>query len=278
MARTIEQIRDSIIAEKELNQELAELNSTSNTAIWRLWAWLAAFSSWVIENLFDEHKAEVDTMIRELRPAYIPWLTEKSYAFQFGFDLVPDETYYDNTGIDEAVVAASKVIKYAKVIELQRGLMFKIAGETAGVRGPVSPAQEAAFTAYINESIKPPVKVRIVNKQPDKLKLRIKVFYNPQILDATGKRLDGTDNTPVQTAITGYIENLTFDGLYVINQLEKTLELVSGVEIASTVQAEVAYESVPFTPIDVYYRPQSGYLTFDDPSDLTIEFIPYVNI
>ena len=72
MARTISEIYDEIIAEKELSTTLnagllpvgttyddliSELSAKSKVAVWRLWAYIVAVQSWVNEKLFDEHVA-----------------------------------------------------------------------------------------------------------------------------------------------------------------------------------------------------------------------------
>lgn len=70
MARTIQQIQQEILTAKAKEPALSELNSTSKTAIWRLWTYITAFAIWTLEKIFDQHRKEIDDKIRIKR--YFP--------------------------------------------------------------------------------------------------------------------------------------------------------------------------------------------------------------
>ena len=59
MARTVETIYADLLARKEADTNLNELSSTSKTAIWRLWIYIVAYATNVLEMLFDSHATEV---------------------------------------------------------------------------------------------------------------------------------------------------------------------------------------------------------------------------
>jgi hypothetical protein len=117
----------------------------------------------------------------------------------------------------------------------------------------------------------------IVNFQPDKLRLTIDVYYNPQTLNAQGERIDGTSATPVQDAIKSYLKNMPFDGVFLKSGLVDTLQKVPGVIVPEVRAAQATkYDVNIWTSIDINYSPFSGFLRIYDPSDLVLNFVPYV--
>ncbi len=88
MARTITEIQDDIISRITATAGLADLNSSSKTAVWRLWTYVVAVTAWVLENLFDLHKSEVTSLINEKAPHSLRWYANKAKDFQHGSELV----------------------------------------------------------------------------------------------------------------------------------------------------------------------------------------------
>lgn len=279
MARKIDEIELQILNAIAVSPTLSTvLTSTSRVSVWRLLVYIFSVAVWALENLFDIHKAEVTDIIENTRPSYLPDLKNSILNFQYGYDLVPGQTFYDNTGIDESLIAASKVVKYVAIVELTRGLLIKVAGSTGGDLAPLTSPQAAALFQFVGR-IKPPgVGIRIVNKVADSLKITQRIYYNPLILDNTGKRLDGSSDTPIQQATEAFLKSQPFNGQYIINRHERAIEAVDGVVIAPILNAEADYESVGFIPFDVLYLPDSGYLRFATPSDYILEFVPHENL
>ncbi|MGV4333172.1 nucleotidyltransferase, partial [Ornithobacterium rhinotracheale] len=96
MARSIEEIQQQIYQEKANHEELNELNSTSKTALWRLWIYIVSVAIWSLEKIFDLHRAEIDERLRQLKPHTARWYRNKALAFQYGFDLLEDGDKYNN--------------------------------------------------------------------------------------------------------------------------------------------------------------------------------------
>lgn len=275
MARTIAEIQQEIIDAKNADATLAALNSTSKVAIWRLWSYITAVAIWTLENLFDFHKAEVAQIIDDMRPAYIKWYVEQSKAFQLGYDLVQDDIVYDNTGLDENTVEASKVVKYAAANGIFRGVRIKVATIINNELNPLPAAAMTAFEAYMNR-IKPAgIRLYFLNEIADSLKLNLTVYYDAMVLDINGKRIDGTSDQPVQDAIDMFLKNQPFNGLFVIMKLVDALQGVDGVVIPSIISAQAQYGSLPYQDISVSYLPDAGYLRIVSPLDLTLNFIPH---
>lgn len=276
MARTITEIQNEIIVQVQGNATLAPLlTSTSRVAIWRLNTYVVAVCIWTLETLFDIHVADVNETISKLKPHSLRWYAEKAKAFQFGYNLVDDADYYDNTGIDPALIETSKVVDYAAVIEQERGLRIKVAKDNGTDLQALSNTELDAFEEYMKRVKDAGVRLNITTGPADNLKLSADIYYNPLVFDSTGARLDGAGNTSVQNAIKNYLKNLPFNGVFVLQSLIDVLQQVDGVTIVQITNAQARYGVLPFQSFAVKYVPDAGYLRFAVDGDLILNFIPY---
>ncbi|HLO38378.1 MAG TPA: hypothetical protein VK173_07810 [Lacibacter sp.] len=275
MARAITDIQNEIIAQVQANATLAPLlTSTSKVAVWRLLTYVVAVCIWTLEKLFDIHVIDVNETISKLKPHSLRWYAEKARAFQYGYNLVDDADYYDNTGIDDATIEASQVVAYAAVVEQERGLRIKVARDTGDLAALTSP-QLTAFIEYMKRVKDAGVRLNITSTAADGLKLTLEIYYNPLVLNSTGARLDGAGAEPVQDAVKNYLKNLPFNGVFVLQSLIDQLQVVDGVKIAHLVSAQAQYGLLPYQSFAVKYLPDSGYLRLINPGDLVLTFIPY---
>lgn len=280
MARTIDEIQQSMLAEIQADPVLSPVaTSTSKTAIYRLFTRIVASCAWTVEVLFDTLKAEVNEILAALKPHTLRWYARKAAAFQYGYSLPIDSDTYDNTGVSEEDLEASLIVKYVAVTEgtVDNRLRVKVATETTDLT-PLSAPQLEAFTEYISRIKDAGVRINIESNVADKIKLSLKIYYDPLILNGEGQRIDGSDAEPVQTAVKTYLKNLPFNGVFVLAYLTDSLQKVDGVVIPHIVSCETSYGILPFTSVDVQYLPDAGYLRFENEADLTIEFLPQTQL
>lgn len=227
---------------------------------------LLSYFMFLLEQIFDTHKKEVDDIIEAKMPHRPSWYRTKAKAFQYGFDLIEDSDKYDNTGFTNDVIEASKIIKYSAVTQNGGQLLIKIAAENGGVLAPITAPQKAAFDAYVAEIADCGVKYIVVNNQPDILLLNMQIYRDSLVIDENGMSiLKG--NYPVQDAILEYMKELPFNGELVLAHLVDKLQQVEGVLIPHIVNAESQIidlntnEYLPPQPINVKTVPESGYFT-----------------
>lgn len=271
MARSIAEIENAILAQKEQTPELSELTSDSRTSIWGSILYLVAYAIWTMEKLFDLFKAEVDDTISRLKPHSLRWYAEKAKAFQYGFDLIEESDVYDNTGFTESQIQASKIVSYAAVVEQIRGIRIKVAKSVGTDLGPLTNQELDSFTAYMREVKDAGVKLSITSGPADMLLLGLTVRYDPLVLNSQGQRLDGSSLTPVKDAIKDHLKNLPFNGVFSVQSLVDTIQAVDGVADLSVDQVQTKYGALPFTTVNITVIPDAGYLRIDD-ADLTINY------
>lgn len=285
MARTIAQIQQAIIDAKNADTNLSGLSSTSNVAIWRLWTYIVAFCQWTIETFFDLHVTEVKSIIATQKPHTLQWYATMAKAFQYGDALAVDSDTY-------AVIDTTKqIVNYAAATEYKdgiKGLRIKIATLSGGSLAKIVDPQLTAFKAYMAQIKDAGVRLTIDSNDPDSLKLSLNIYYDALVLDSNGKRLDSTNDTPVQNAIDTFLESIDFNGLYINYELLQAIKSVDGVVIPELISAQASYGTRPYVPlfpayidssgalIDVGYTPDAGYLRiFNRNTDLSLNFIPH---
>jgi len=242
MARTIQEIYDSIITEKEgfssldgllplgtdYSSLLADLSSTSKVAVWRLWAYVVAWFSWILENLWDQHKAEVEAIANAAKYGSLPWYVSQSKLWQDGDTL----TYVDGFP-GYAVIDASKrkVTQASAVEDVFPAQVFLKVAQGADPLTPLAPSDLTEFTAYVNQ-IKPAgIKVVVSSLNADTLQVNMTIGYDP-ILNPGVVSLD------VETAIEEYLKSLPFEGRFTRLAVEDAIQAVAGVETISRVTLE----------------------------------------
>ena len=262
MAESINDIQAQIIAAKEADPVIgtagtAPLNNPSDTAEWRLWSYNTAVAMQTQQELFDDHKVEVESILASQMPHTEQWYATKAKAFQYGDSLPADSDVY--AVIDPTV----QVVSFAAAKDNYPFLRIKVAKNTGGVLGPLSGAEFTAFQAYMNAIKDAGIPIEFTNNNADSLRLSFNIFYDPQILDNTGARLDGSAATPVQDAINAFIDNLPFNVVFIPNDLVTALKAVEGVTIAELTYVAAKYGLLPYTAIGGFYVPDAGYMDLD---------------
>jgi hypothetical protein len=272
MARTIKEIHDGLLAKVANDAVLSnELNSTSDFAIYRLFLYIVAFGSWVVENLHDVFKADVNETIAAMKPHSLRWYAEKAKQFQYGYNLVPETDYYDNTGLTAAQIKESKIVAYAAVVEQARGLRIKVAKLVGGILVPLDANELVAFIAYMNAIKDAGVKLNITTAVADRLRIELIVRINPLVLKMDGSRNDGTDPAPVKSAQDNFLLNLPFNGVYSVQKNIDAIQKVDGVEDLQLVGVQTKYGNLNFTSVNISVVPDAGYLR-NDAADFIVTY------
>lgn len=269
--RTLEEIQNEIITAKESNPELSRLSSTSKSAIWRNLVYTISFAIWLLENIFQQHKKEVDTALLELTPHTPRWYRNKALAFQYGFDLLTDSDKYNNEGFTEEQIANSKIIKYSAVVEAETEsrLIIKIATEKNDELNPIDVQEQQTFEAYIKEIKDAGVRITVINYEPDILRLGIRIVRNPLVLDANGMSIL-TGKYPIQDDLQEFMKELPFNGELILQDLANKLEKTEGVKIVQIDYAQSKWIDADlggygsFENIDMRKVPVSGYFKIED--------------
>lgn len=284
MARTIADIKKSItdvliqdpeiINAYQLTPDKTFEEEFSAASVESIILYAASYGIYVHETLFDEHKAEVRAIIDNMKPGSQLWYANKAKDYQKGFALAYGSDKYDNTGFTDEVINASKIIKHAVAVEQDRGMRIKVATEINGLLDKVSDIDMPGLKAYMEKVKYAGVPLNITSGVADSLRLNLLVKYDPLVLDAEGKRLDGNGPQTVQDAVKNYLKNLPFNGRLELSALMDALQLVDGVKAPYVTLAQKRYGIMEFTSFEnMVYEPDAGYMKiYDEVNDLQITF------
>lgn len=265
MARSIDTIYAQIISEKADRQELDVLDSTSSTAIYRLWAYVTAAVIFTLETLFDLHRAEVDGIIATQKPGSLLWYRSMCLGFRHGVGLVVEN---GRVGYPPGANEIPPLIAQCSVREAADGLVVKIAKEVGSELEPLSVTELSAFSAYLSAIKYAGTPVRIINSPAELLMINAVIYYDPIVFTASGTSL--ADNSrPVDAAIQNYLRNLPFDGRLKRTALIEVILDVPGVKDVQITTLSSKYEQYPYEPIPVSYIPIPGYFKIDPNTPLS---------
>lgn len=275
MARTIQVIYDSIIAEKQ-NQTalnalqpaiddsqtlLNDLTTTSKVAIWRLWAWLTAVAINVHENVWDLFKAEVEARALQLPTGTGLWYHAQILLYQHGDALGWTGTQY---GYDP-ITPANRVIDTAAVIDAGFQVRIKLAKfDLAGDPEALSAAELSGAQGYINQIKFAGTATSVTSAAADDLKVNYFIKYDPLILAPDGSLISDPSAFPVIDAIKAKVKGLPFNGVLSLMQLTDSVQAASGVLDATLNSAEAKFGALPYAAINKEYLPDAGYLALDE--------------
>lgn len=275
MSRTIAQIQNEMLVNIAANETLSVLNSTSKTAIYRLIVYIVAVSIQIHESFFDSHTREVDVRLANEKAGTLPWYRTMALRFQFGFSLVADKDYFDNTGATDEQIEASKIIKYAAVNETvdQSRVILKIAGEVNGVLTDFTdPSQVEAIENYYKRIKVAGTNLTIINYKADQLYLVLQIKRDALVLNENGmSKLNG--DYPVNEALQQFMKELDFNGELRLSALVDKIQQVAGVIDATLLSAQSSWINPDLggygdpQPIAISKIAESGYfeiVSFDN--------------
>ena len=292
MARTVDEIYDSLIAQKESNSDLApllpdpetasqlqsKLSSGSKVAGWRLFLKVVAWGIRQHELVFDDHKTDIKKFADTLIGGTTRWLQRQCFLFQLGDVLVYNTDTNKFSYLSDNPTA--QIIKRAAVLEAGGQLRIKVAKEDGGGDPEkLGTSELSAFQTYISQIKFAGTNVIVTSNDADELQINYEVFYDPILMQANGSLVSDGSTFPVEDAINDYIENLPFNGVLNLTELTDVVQQAVGVKDPRLSSALARFGSNPFTSITREYVADAGYMKVDPGTPLsgTITYTPEPN-
>jgi len=249
---------------------LADITSASKVAVWRLFIWLFAVGSWIVETLFDNHKAEITGILAAKNPHHERWYAEESKKFQYGYALIWKDNQYVYDRIDEN----AKIVKYAAASEKNGKVILKVAKLVSGVKAALDVTEKATFTEFWRKWKDAGVPLEIVSLSADILKISITIVRDRLVLNGNNSLLRDASVFPIADAIAAYAGGLEFDGVIMLSKL---VDAIQGAEGVIDVKLNSAYHKPAggtYTLVDMKVESVSGY--FIIATDSSYQFVDNV--
>jgi hypothetical protein len=255
MARTTEAIYQELLAEKQSKSSLNPLNSTSATAVWRLWLYISASGIAAHEALWERAQAALNTQARSLQVGTPSWYVAKAREYRVGDSLevnpITFQVEYPSTATGE------QIIRYAAISGIGVSSVLKVAKEVATVPTPLTSGELDAFRTYIDRLQFAGSQIVSQSLAADTLRLTAELYYDGSFVEADLL-------TAVNAAINDYLRNLPFNGRIITNALIDAVQAVEGVRdfYITSFEGKNAVADV-FAPIGRSYTPLAGYALFE---------------
>ena len=228
----------------------------SKASIENVLLYIVAYCAHVLEVLFDNVKAEIETEIATKMPGSLQWYVSKLKGFMLDFDFDENTGEFITGGRTESEINAAFVVKHAVALDdnANNVLLLKVATENGGKLQPLKEDAAEKLKAYISRIKYAGVKTELINQEGDTFNCTVKIWYDPLQSAATVK-------SACIKAIEGYIKNLPFNGEYSNMALIDHLQTVSGVKVADFRNATYTENTVDriTKDIDGKIRPYAGY-------------------
>lgn len=266
----IQFIRTEIYNQVTNDTDLNLVNSSSNDALWEMWADIFAYVSWLLHRLWLIYEQRLNTAAAAVIPHTAYWYSVKAKEFQLGDAL----TVVDGAIIYPIIDESKRIVAVSAVKENDGKLVLKVAKASASGLEPLDASELSAFDGYIKSIKDAGVSILIVSQNADVLKLELSIYYNPIIPLATIQN-------NVESAINNYLLNLPFDGIFRRTKLVDALQKIEGVvDINIDVcEASVSYVTTSaFNPVETFYDTVAGYMNIDSnfPLNGSINYISNV--
>jgi hypothetical protein len=287
MARTVEEIYNSLIAEKEALDNLSglqpdpdefqtflqDLTSTSKVALWRLLFYVVAFGHWVIETLQDRHVAEVTALKYTLITGTPIWYRQKALEFQYGDALTWNGAQY----VYDPITESNQIVKRAAVVTAGGITRVKVAKlDVDGVTPiPLTSPENVSFTAYMESIAFAGVNILVISTDADEIIINATIYYDPLVLTPTGESIEDVGVFPAEDAINAYISNLPFNGVFNKTQLVDAIQAAEGVVDPVLGALTARYGSNPFASVSDNYTSFAGHMTIaaGNPLSSTLTYV-----
>lgn len=255
---------------------LDDLDSTSKVARWRLIFWVVATCVYSFEVAVDLAIMIMESLAKKSRFGTIPWYVNEALLFQYGDTLV----YVNNEYQYPTINIANQIVKRAAVEENGNTINVKVATLVGGVITPLSLGQKAAVEAYFDKKKPAGSDVVIISDPSDELRLFVKAYFDPQLLDNTGQLISNPGIYPLHDAINNFISNLNvsnFNGRLELCDLVDAMQKAIGITSAYVTSASARYGANPYVPFTERYQSNAGHLVIDNAFPLT-STVTYANV
>lgn len=268
MARTITQIHNELKSNFIANTDIQEKygidtsltfdQQFSKVSIENLFLYIVAVSIYILEQLFDDHKTDVDEALANMRPHRLQWYVTKAKAFQYGDSLVSDADYYDVEDEEK------QIISHASAEEVAGRLFIKVAKLVDNSLAPLSSTELSSFTTYMERIKDAGVSITYISDEGDDLRIVMDIWYDPLVVNENGELLEDSSVKPAEDAIRNFIVNLPFNGEFIVTDLVDALQEAQGIDIPVILSAESKYADNDWENIDGKVVPHAGYFKLSE--------------
>ena len=212
---------EGLVKAMGLNPEMEWESQVSSVGIINLLLYVVAVAQYATEWMFEQFKADVEKRIDAALPGTISWYWNKVMNFQYGTDM-------NQYGNYDLIDPSRMIVSHCSVLEVYNGIMVKVnKGDDFDV---LDEKEKNALAAYLNRIKFAGTAVSVYSYQPDDMKLEIKIWRNPLVLNEDGSAVSGDGRNLIEEAVKKYLDGIVYGGRFNKTKLIDAIQSVEGVE------------------------------------------------
>lgn len=268
MARTITDIKHTMTSAFMADSSVRSLYGLNETdsfeqrfsplSIESILFYIMAACCYVVEQLFDHHRRDVESIVSGAIVASVPWYHKMALAYQHGDALMLDPQTMSYRYADTS--ESRRIIRYASVQDCDTYLRILVSKETGGRPVPLEPEELEAFEHYMNRIKIAGIMLHVSSLKADTLSLRANISVDPLIIDRQGRRIGAeSESYPVREAIDTYLKGILYGGEFNKTRLVDAIQSVEGVTDVELLECHATAADGTHTPINSQnHRAASG--------------------
>ncbi|KAA6302883.1 MAG: hypothetical protein EZS26_001053 [Candidatus Ordinivivax streblomastigis] len=238
MSRTIKEIYNEAVRERNKRMELTEFSNDSKMSIMNGLTWAFSAVIYSFETLLDVFAIDISTTINNRINGTPTYYANALLQYQKGDVLTvrEDGLAFGYASVDETkrIITQVSYSESASDVNLDNKLILKVATGTKGNLSAIPPEELVMINAYIGQIKFAGTRIEVTSRNGDVLIPRVSVFYD-------GAVMESEIYDAIEEMLNEYIMNIDFDaGVYVSKVMEtiKKVEHVTDVYIDSSVTSE----------------------------------------
>lgn len=255
MARTIAEIKqemtDAFMASADVRERYGLTSSDtfdaafSKVSIESLLFYTVAAAMWVLEKIFDTHRADVDAALEARQPCTARWYRDQILALR------------DLQGNPYATACSVRGEGSGILVKVQQGPL--------GDRRQCTEQQLQGINAWLSLNHEAGVPYSYRSAPPDILDGAVTVYYDPRAID--------TPADTVRETLSALLSDVPYDGVISVNDMTMALLAVEGIRRVQLQGLTTARYNGPAVPLNVQTTAYSGSWRLSD--NFSINCLPY---
>lgn len=216
MARTIKQIYDEAIAERNKRLELSEFSSDSKLSILNGITWTFAAVVFSFEVLLDVFSVDISNVINNRINGTPTYYINALKQYQKGDELLVREDGlafgYAETDTTKQIVTQASYMESHNDINLDNKLILKVATGDKGNLHAIDLEELVMIQAYINKIKFAGTRVEVTSQEGDVLIPRVSVYYDGAVMESEVYNL-------IEEQLNTYMQDIKFDSTIYVSDI-----------------------------------------------------------
>lgn len=223
MARTIQEIYNQIVEEKNKRLELNEFNSDSKVSILNGFFWIISAAIYTFETILDTYTVDISNVIKDRINGTPSYYVNALLKYQHGDELKVREDGlgfgYDMVDETKRIITQASYQEETNQDSLDTKLILKVATGEKGSLQALTEEQLLMATAYIKQIKFAGTNIEVVSQKGDVLIPRLTVYHD-------GALSEEEMRTNIDNALYDFIMETKFDSaIYTSSILQRIMEI-----------------------------------------------------